>query len=94
MFKKLNKEIVVKRTLKLRLFDSLVSGILCTILLYLCLTEFNEEIVEFMKSVNENNLALQTTLILSPVIILIIGFINIRSAIDTSNNSTSRKVYL
>ena len=91
MFKNLNKEIVVKRTLKWRLIDSLIGGVGYTILLYFCLTEFNEDIVEFMKSVAENNLALQVCLILFPIIVIVTGFMSIGTAISTADSSATKK---
>jgi len=92
MFKNLNKEIVVKRTLKWRLIDALLGGIAYTVLLYFCLTEFNEDIVEFMKSVAENNLALEVSLILFPIIVLITGFMSIGTAIYTGDSTSTNKI--
>lgn len=91
MLKNLNKEIVVKRTLKLRLIDALIGGIGYTILLYFVLTEFSEDIIEFMKSVAENNLELQVCLILFPIIVLVTGFISIGTAMSTSESTSTKK---
>lgn len=91
MFKNLNKEIVVKRTLKWRLIDAVIGGVFYTILLYFCLTEFNEDIVEFMKSVAENNLALEVSLIFFPILVIITGAMSIGTAISTANSTDTRK---
>ena len=91
MFKNLNKEIVVKKTVLETGVASIIAGIIWTILLYFCLTEFNEEIVEFMKLIDENNLALQATLILSPVIIMITLFSNYTPGIAANDISSREK---
>lgn len=91
MIKNLNKEIVVRRTLKWKLIDALLGGIAYTVLLYFCLTEFNEDIVEFMKSIAENNLALEASLILFPFIVLITGFMSIGTAIYTGDSTSTKR---
>lgn len=91
MFNDFNKEIVVKRTLKMRWLDALLNGSVYTIILYFCLTKYNEDIVEFMRSVAENNLALQVTLILFPLIVFGTGFIWITSAIVNSDSTSAKK---
>lgn len=90
MLKKLNQEIVVKRTLLQRIIDSIISAVALTILLYFCLTDFNQEIVEFLKSVAENNIATEATLILFPILLIITITMNIGMIVTTSNPSASK----
>ena len=90
MLKKLNQEIVVKRTLLWRIIDSIISAVGLTILLYFCLTDFNQEIVEFLKSVAENNIATETTLILFPILLIITITMNIGMIVTTSDPKASK----
>lgn len=91
MLKKLNQEIVVKRTLLWRIIDSIISAICLSILLYFCLTDFNQEIVEFLKSVAENNRATEATIILFPILLIITITMNICMIVTTSAPKTSKR---
>lgn len=91
MLKKLNQEIVVKRTLLWRIIDSIISAICLSILLYFCLTDFNQEIVEFLKSVAENNRATEATIILFPILLIITITMNICMIVTTSATKTSKR---
>jgi len=76
--------------------SSLICSFFCSFLLYLCLTEYNDFIVEFMKSVKENNLGLSVSLILYPVIVIISfmlysGNYIVNSGYDISVKKTKKK---
>lgn len=90
MLKKLNQEIVVKRKLLWRIFDSTIKAACLTILLYFCLTDFNQEIVEFLKSVAENNIEIEITLIFFPILLIITIIMNIGMVITTSGPKKSK----
>ena len=77
---------------------TLIVSILWTFILYLCLTDYNDLIVEFMKSAKENNLELYSCLILYPIV-LIFSFVscvsnyavNYKDVDYTSKKSKKRK---
>lgn len=71
MLKNLNKEIIIKKTLKQKLIETLISSFVWAIILYFCLTEFNETIIYICNSVAEENWAVEFVLIVLPIMIIV-----------------------
>ena len=66
-----NREITIKTSLKKKLIEELFSSIIAMIILYLCLTNFNEFIVSVFSDVAKNNTAINVVLIFLPILLIL-----------------------
>lgn len=72
-----NREITIKTSLKKKLIEELFSSIIAMIILYLCLTNFNEFIVSFFSDVAKKNIAINVVLIFLPMLFIVKSMITI-----------------
>ena len=86
-----NNDKMFKKKLLGVLLSAIICGFLWSVLLYLCLTDYNESIVEFMKSVAENNLELATCMILFPIIVIINAVVISSNYVVNSSDGSSVK---
>lgn len=70
----INKEIIIKTSLKQQLIVDLVSSLFVMVILYLCLTDFNELIISILNIVRDNDYSAIKLVILILPILLIIRF--------------------
>ena len=66
-----NKEIIVKTSLKKKLIVDLSSSIFAMVILYICLTDFNEEIVSIFSGVAKDYAAMDIVLIFLPILLIV-----------------------
>lgn len=66
-----NKEIIIKTSLKKKLIADLSSSIFAMIILYICLTDFNEEIVSIFSGVAKDYAAMDIVLIFFPILLIV-----------------------
>ena len=66
-----NKEIIVKTSLKKKLIEDLSSSIFAMVILYICLTDFNEEISSIFSGVAKNYTAMDIVLIFLPILLIV-----------------------
>lgn len=71
MLKNLNKEIIIKKTLKQKLIETLISSFFWAIILYFCLTVFNDTIIYIFNSVAEGNSEVEFVLLVLPIMIIV-----------------------
>ncbi|MBQ7105539.1 MAG: hypothetical protein IJN90_06760 [Bacilli bacterium] len=72
MFKNLKREVIYKSTVGKELVKAILSAILFTLLFYLCLTDFNREIVDVFLSFQELNVsAFDYVMLILPIFIII-----------------------
>lgn len=68
----LNKEINTKKTVKQEIIESVISAICFAIVIYFCLTLFNEDILSVLESIKTGKVsALNVTLILFPIFLIV-----------------------
>jgi len=66
-----NKEIIVKTSLKKKLIVDLSSSICAMIILYICLTDFNKEIVSIFNGVPKDYSAMDIVVIILPILLIV-----------------------
>lgn len=93
MFKFLSKqkEVITKKSLLSVLIESICGAIVSSWLLYICLTNGNEFIVEFFSSAAKNKIELEITLIMFPILLIIITTLKLMFFYVVNNDNLIEK---
>lgn len=82
----LNKECVVKRKVWALLFESVIDTLIFTIILYLCVTNYNTFIIEILNSISNNNLEFTFSILMFSIILIIITMLKLGFYIVCNGN--------
>ena len=86
--KLLNKEYTIKKKMYNIILDSIIGGIIISILLYYLLNNCNDELIQIFRNIQNGDVSAKTvTLITTPIVIIISLIINIVSALFSNNSS-------
>lgn len=87
MLKQFNEATNVKKKIITSMIKVSITSLIYTILIYFCLTIFNEDIVTILNGVAENNGALEVSYIIFPIFLIVFGMIELGNiALHQHNN--------
>ena len=86
MKKWLNEEYVIKRRMWVILLDILIETIIFSIILYFCVTKYNNNIVQMLNFISTNNFGLSFVKLSIPIILIIVCMIKFSSYIISKEN--------
>ena len=86
MKKCLNEEYVIKRRMWVILLDILIETIIFSIILYFCVTKYNNNIVQMLNFISTNNFGLSFVKLSIPIILIIVCMIKFSSYIISKEN--------
>ena len=95
MKKFFNTEYIVKRKMWIILLEAVIDAIILTVMLYYCLSNYNQKIIEFLTSVSTNNMELTVSKVFFPILLIITAMIKLlryvaSGTIEKKTNKKSR----
>ena len=87
----LKKEFITKKTVGIELIESILSGLLGTLIIYYCLTFALEPLLNIFNAVNDGKIsAFQVAIISGPMLIIIMVTVKLVFIVSKSNQNTEK----